>query len=469
MRTAAAMAVAPALPLASLSPATGMRRLEVGRNVIDQLYPGGDLYVPNLGNEIVEGNEFAPHRAVDGVPRSYVAQTIGIYKPRLAAALPVGSAIVVPETLVPAVQETLGYLRDLGLSVLPDAAVIGVREIPGQRFSASVLAASGALLAGLDRPTHVLPFIQSPETTALAQRLGLQIDASAAASDLANNKVVGYRALPAYGVAVPFGGEAHTEAEVRDLYATIKGRGAAVVYMKLARAVSGEGVRPLTTAEDLETFLRDERVQLQLADPTLGIRLDAEIDAELFPNVMFHVGRTPAEDRFIMASRQRLAKKQPSDEHPSVHIGNIGPLTAALEEALLIEVQKVAHWLRSIGAYGFCGTDFVVERGTGRIFWLENNFRINGSCHFGFLAMARGARVWAGSNKVAVPQNISLWDYVAFLRRAGLHYDRDTGIGAFVVNALTARHGQMQVGVIAPDYAEAERLLAGAAEMVVSV
>lgn len=456
------------LPMgSSAAPFIGMQRVPSGTNIINYLYPDGVLHVANLADEAIEGGrtDFVDRAGAYGSRGSALGQALEVYKPRMAAALPIGSGIGVPEGLVQATRANLDYLRRLELTELPDEAVIGVPMV-APRFSASVLAASATLLTGWGHPRYLLPFIHSPETAALAQALGLETDASVATVNLANHKGAGYEALSARGLRVPFGAWVHTADDARGIFSAIKARGASTVYGKLARAVSGYGVWALETAADLERFLCEERVQLQLGMPELGIRLDEGIEPASLPNVMVYVGHTPAEDRFISASRQILEPPAgaKAGARPTIHIGNVGPLTPAEEASIWEPIHIVAGWLRSIGAFGLSGTDFVIDA-AGVAWWLEINFRMNGNNPGGFPAIGAGAAVWAAHNTVPVREGTTLDGYRAFLRRQGIAYDRTRRTGVFVVNASTGVKEKMQIGVIAWDHDEAGDFLRRAAQM----
>lgn len=122
------------------------------------------------------------------------------------------------------------------------------------------------------------------------------------------------------GVPTAFGKTLFTQDDVWKCFNEIRSMGAKTAYAKLSRAASGQGVFPIAcdSTNDLDQFLALPQTQAQLS--SIGIRLDYGIEGIVdSPNVMILVGETPENDRFISASSQLLAKRNPSDARPTVH------------------------------------------------------------------------------------------------------------------------------------------------------
>lgn len=437
-----------------------MIRIQPATSVVSQLWPGGALHLPNITDEIILGGE----RQGLSDNSSFVS-----YKPRLMGALSNPDGILLPTALTGTARQLVQYHEHLGLSCFSAGRIFPIPRSDGSFSQAAIRSAHelrATFAATSPKSRSLLPFIQSENAKRMADILELETDATPQATDWANHKGFAYEELKKRGILVPRGGWTHSEDEAHALYSTLKTHGTETIYAKLARAASGQGVWEIKSESDWGSFIRDSRVQLQLRDAALGVRLDEGREPSLLPNVMIYVGRTPEKDRWITSSQQLLAKKQPTDEKPTIHIGNIGPLPAELEDLLAEPAQQVADWLRSIGAYGLCGIDFLLEKmpmGAYEAYWLENNFRVNGNNGASFIALGRGAKTWAAHNGTVVPKGTTLGDYAQYLESSGVHYSRDSGTGIYVVNSATMEFGKMQIGVIANDVEQVKRLLAFAA------
>lgn len=199
---------------------------------------------------------------------------------------------------------------------------------------------------------------------------------------------------------------------------------------------------------------------MQLKTSAYGLRIDAEIDGACYPNVMIWVGEKCEEDRLITSSYQILTKQTAEDDIPTVCVGNVGPLSEKLLNRLMPQVHGVANWLRAIGAYGLAGIDFVVEKGTKNVFFLEVNCRINGNNAASFTALQSNMScVWGAKNTVEVPEGTTLSDFVAFLKKRNVSFSPDSGMGVFVVNQATAEMGKIQIAVCASNYEHANWML----------
>jgi hypothetical protein len=268
------------------------------------------------------------------------------------------------------------------------------------------------------------------------------------------------------GVNVPNGITFRSEEEARQAFSTLWSTGKSV-WGKIARAVSGFGVDQIETLADFNEFLQKDVVREQMNDPSLGARIDEDlwVPGTKFPNVLIWVGQSPAGDRFLNASYQILAKKDPSDERKTVHNGNVGPLTP--EDRALINpvLPRIAEFIRSQGAAGYAGIDFVLRpKGSPgeRIWVLECNFRVNGNSTPATVATEINAPFFGAHNASKVPKTITLPEIIANFRSRNLLWSlkEDQEEGLMIANHATAEHGgKIQIGSFAKTRARARKLL----------
>lgn len=489
-----------------------MARLVPGQNIMAQLVPGRPLVIAdNMHCELTDGD--APGKD-DPLHPSDLRRSIWAYATRRTATIPTGGAILVPAEIAPAVISTLLYHRELGLAAegIRVVGLSGDRETPLTTLIQNNLASLRHALDPDLRGSVISPFIGSTVANELADALGLsiiprnepihfeQLGLTTGGVEAANNKGISLVELRGRGVPVPPGRwirpDPRTEpdlsalkAEVWSAFDTLRHRYPGPIWVKVARAASGMGVWKVNTPHALAMLLLDpahsrhatadnpdesritaRRILWQLQQPDYGIRVDADVEAHRFPNIMIWVGTTRDEDRFITASDQMLEKRYPSDTKESVHAGNIGPLPAAEIACYMPTMMIIADWLRELGVHGLNGIDLAVNDETGEFWVLEINARTNGNngAAFTLLGAPEPPPVWVAANTVKVKPGTTLEEYVAYLKsRADIHnlpvhYDPATGLGIFVLNPHTSPFGKMQIGIGAQNAMHARALLSAA-------
>lgn len=358
---------------------------------------------------------------------------IGKYKLRMVAALGSKDHVVMPEDVQNDARELLDLYDEYGLDHTSSDNILFLPYAGDTPISHAALAQIQTIQRWhRNRVTQVFhPFIHSPQSDAIASRLGLQTLTNTRASELVNDKALSQRELHERGVLTPIGKLVKTADEARVFFDYLNSQGYNWVGFKIPRSASGMGVFTITRAA-LDGYLEQYAHDLV----TSGILLDGWIEGEKYasPNIQYCIGDCAEKDVFLFASDQIL-------DANNVHRGNIN-MSDLLEKYPQLErdMLQVREWTREQGYRGIIGADFLMMREGDKVrsYYMEINARINGSTPGGLLAdkITGSAQhtPWALHNNIAVPAGSTLNDFLLRLRRTGLEFDPSTKQGVLVTN-----------------------------------
>lgn len=379
------------------------------------------------------------------------------------------------------------YQREVGLSRLSDDHVVGIPGSVRRSLSANfrdLSPADRALLRDITAPVRrqggvLLPYIASPGSDHMAQELELAQHTTGDVGLKLNNKWYVKNGIQQFNdnarcdlIPTPFGKDAknhdHAVRVFRDLLAIAKSdpRSDGRVWVLANCSGGGIGLKAVRTEDELEAWLSKPHMQAALARQGIegGVHMDVSIaprDFDHSPSAGLWIGNSDFEDKYLAGQYQLFA---PDGKE---WIGNIGPLSPADDEKVRRVLPHIFRWLRSQGARGFCGIDFIFGK-DGTLYLIEVNFRITGAMAAGFVARERGAAAWIAANEISVPWGTTLGDYRSHLDRNNLLLGpRSPTSGVFVLNALPALgfgndNPVMQGGILAANRAEAVDFMGGA-------
>jgi hypothetical protein len=289
------------------------------------------------------------------------------------------------------------------------------------------------------------PFIHSRESDQMAEQSQLTPIASAASSEIVNNKYVSQRALQERGVSTPLGQLVHSLPEAQQFVEKLKQLGYPEFSFKIIRSASGMGVFKITAEELPEYF---EKYAKEVAEN--GVLLDGWITApkKASPNIQYYVGDSSEEDSFISCSDQILEDVE--------HKGNINaPELLQKSPKLLSDCQKIRNWVREQSYRGVIGIDFYIteETAEGVPYYMETNARINGSTPGALLVdKLHGSTTeshWGVQNNIKLPQNSTISDFITTLEKEKLAYQPDTKLGVLPTNTSAIKsHNKAMVLVM---------------------
>ncbi|MBW2557352.1 MAG: hypothetical protein JRD69_00675 [Deltaproteobacteria bacterium] len=100
-------------------------------------------------------------------------------------------------------------------------------------------------------------------------------------------------------------------------------------------------------------------------------------------------------------------------------------------------MDKIAAWMHRIGATGLAGIDFAMGA-DGVPYFLEINFRMNGSTTAAMIASFYNAPAWM-YGKIHVKKGTGILDAIRHLTKSVILFNGTSG--AIISNALPALHG----------------------------
>jgi len=414
------------------------------------------LHVPNLGQEEIGSKKGADQ--------------IGIHRYRLRTNGIFGGTIILPQDLEAAAKELDEYHRGLGINDASEGRIISVNT-EGRPFMHAFMEALRENTQGIRSRIKeaceggiLLPFIVSKECEEAADLLGLSIDTDAARAEMANNKLIALSNLKEHGVKVPRQIGFKNNQEAREAYEKLKREGIHKMFAKANRGASGKGIYCIKSEADLEKFLALEEAQETMRGN--GFAMQEGIHYTHSPSAIFHI-KEKLEDSILIANgEQLLAKKNESDDVPTVHQGNSGRLSDALwEESGFKEgVEKTMAWLHEIGAYGHAGVDGLILRDEdGNLDYriIEINFRLTGQSAGSMIGRDLEADYFGSNNNIHVPEGMTMQDYIGHLESKNIHFDPNNQRGVYIVNhaPLEGREPKIQIGIAADSREELERMM----------
>lgn len=284
--------------------------------------------------------------------------------------------------------------------------------------------------------SNIFPFIHSENIDKINQILGLETSRTSKDSEKINDKSFAQTELRKLGVLVPEGKEVHNLEEAKKFFEYLQEKWYERVSIKLKRAASGKWVESATNLKEFEEkVLKWEKWMLED-----GLLIDWWIQWKFIssPNIQFNIGKTPNEDRFIGCSDQIL-------KNGTTHIWNISDNSILFENSRLREdLVKINNWIRSQKAYGIVGIDFAIfedEDGNKNAYFMEINWRVNGSTHGNVLANRIYGEdyhdKWWVANSIDLPKNMTLNDFISKLERDGIYFNPDKKEWVLITNIST--------------------------------
>lgn len=424
-----------------------MRPLEPSMRADTQIWSTNYVHAMNISDEIVTWQELLGWQKAD----VWWVST-SLYKLRPLATIWETSAIAVPANLVSTTTELNIYQREIGVNNLSDNRIIPVYWIPQYGYSGAIAKTAHSTRSYLDALgiNKITGFIESVQLQEARSNLWFQNHETTPNEtvEYINNKGKFLDMMLRLGVPVAYGKTVFSEQEAARTFREITDMGAKQIYAKLSRAASWQWVFCIdpTKSNQFQEFLNLPQTQEQLT--SLGIRIDYGIEGIVdSPNVMIYVWKTRLHDRFISASSQLLAKRSPSDEHATVHKGNISWLDQRLLEKLVKYSQSVADWMRSVWAHGIVGLDYVVTHDE-KIFIMEANYRVNGWLAAAMKGHDLKSPFWAANGWVKVPKNTTLNEYVLHLQKNWIEYSCWTNSWVIILNPATSPAWTIQTAIL---------------------
>ena len=433
-------------------------------SVTSSIFGPGVVHFPNLESEI----------GGDGK-----RQRFGPSLTRFAVALGRKDAIYVPDMMAHETAKVLEINRRLGVTEAnPDHVIAVATSHPDAAFSKLVMGEiqDGLLgrhaLPATFNPRVLLPHIAVAESDHLARTLQVMVPAKADSARMANNKWLLKENLMSRGVSVPQGCVIQTPDDAVAQYELLQGIArrdpneyTGEIWLKKARATQGKGVEPIADLDQLRARLADPYWSgcfgTNNVDDTVFLDVGIRTDDGIFssPSVQINVGKEKKDDRVVFTTYQILITK-PGEKRRTKHAGNFGPINRRDREQLMPMLDPIADWLRSIGACGICGIDFI-KSVTGRFYVCEVNFRLTGCSAQGFtfrrLQKNPWARAWASLSRIRVDRrSYNTTDYMAAVSEAGLAYRQEEG-GLFLVSTTPPQCGLNIIhgGIVAATKADA--------------
>lgn len=432
-----------------------MQRLDYSHRADIQVWWNAYAHAMNISDEIVTGWE-RMDRAKEHATVGWVDTST--YKLRPLWTISRWNALLVPSHLLGPAQELARYQWDIRVNDLdPVRGIVPVYSNWDAHFSETIrnTAHSVANQLRLWGVSNLTWFIESA-TLSKARELmqfghGL-VSLNPILVDRVNSKTIFLDEMWKIWVPIASWVNVNTRDDLIKAFQKFKSEWARTVYLKLSRAASGQGVFLVNITpgsnediEQVENFLRLEQAQFQM-NSSLWVRIDRGIeDVVNSPNIMIFVGESPDKDRFISASSQLLAKRNPDDAIPTVHKWNISWLEQGLLDRLIWESKKVAKWMREQGAYWIVWLDFVVTK-DWQIYIMEANYRVNWWLAAAMKWHDLKANYWAANGWVSVPVGTTLDDYASHLQRNQIEYKDWKGV--IVLNHATSVAWKMQIAVL---------------------
>ncbi|MBF0105120.1 MAG: hypothetical protein HQM16_07305 [Deltaproteobacteria bacterium] len=468
-----------------------MQTIFSGQPAIRQLYPAG---VVHPANYCAEAQNFSRGDTTGGD----LVRLDG----RGLVALSRGDVVICRQSEVSQHQDMVRYLNTLGVSSLRPRDVFGVEDreasTPVCQTTASLLqqdrASIQAVRAMINGARHMVPFIASDASIQIASHFKLDGTQSSQAVDLANNKGALSHGAQQFGFLTPPTTRPKNLAQAQeqfehllhlaDQYPTIYDN---KVWLKLNRSSGGEGVMAFSDIDAFLSFLTQDHNPHKSENTTradtiqklmpkgvektfqgskgLGfynsmvdqgeyegvvLQIGGKARAhEPVPNINFFVGASPSEDRYIGASAQVIEKD-------SIHVGNQGLSNQNDHNSFLPVIQKVAHWLRSLGFRGICGIDAVISP-QGDIWVIDINARWNASTStlmtFNNLRHLPGVETFRYAGKIRVPQGTGMHAFTRWLDLQKINFTPGRG-GVIPINLMPAQdadHPVINAAILGPD------------------
>lgn len=424
-----------------------MNSLDPSSRADTQIWGTHFLHAMNISDEIVTWQEHLGWKKADV---GWVSTSM--YKLRPLATIWETSALAVPANLLEATQELNRYQWEIHVNNLSWDHIIPVYWIPQYGYSRAIMYTAESIRSQLNKLwiNKINWFIESKDIQAARARLDFtdKNNVPYTIVDYVNSKGDFLQEMSRIGVPTAYGKTVFTETDAHNAFQEMRDLGAKQIYVKLSRAASWQWVFCINANETdkLNEFLSLPQTIDQIS--TLGIRVDYGIEEIIdSPNIMIFVWRKAEDDRFISASSQLLAKRNPEDEKATVHKGNISWLDPILLEKIQSHSKDVANWMRSKWAYGIVGLDYVVTKDE-KIFIMEANYRVNGWLAAAMKWHDLQSPFWAANGWVKVPKNITLNEYALHLQKNWIEYNHWTNSGVIILNPATSPAWTIQIAVL---------------------
>ncbi len=145
------------------------------------------------------------------------------------------------------------------------------------------------------------------------------------------------------------------------------------------------------------------------------------------PNIQFNVWKTTKDDKFISCSEQILWNEW------KVHLWNISNIDILKQnKKLQKDIRIILDWIRSKKAFGISGIDFIIveEKWEQKPYFMEINWRINGSTHWPILMdkiykNEKSPDNWAVNNNVHIPKWMNFDKFIEKLDKDGILFSKE--------------------------------------------
>lgn len=401
---------------------------------------------------------------------------------RWAMCLSPGDSVVIDSDLIPATRDVLELGAQVGVTQFHPDGLIGINNhdknhdfsvtksfldrISGAPDVLSLLRAArfttipdDAVVRNFVAPPKLVPHVAVPETDRMAEVLGVTSSSQSEASLYANNKWYSKLGLLNAGVNAPEGQHISSLEEARLAYRLLNAQAAqdidnytGQVWLKKARGSFGRGVLALENEDHLVSILEGDsdwnRYLRRSTDSRQFLFLDRGLrlrpGPKYSPSAQIFVGEHPDDDRLLFTGYQILVKKSPKEKEARQHAGNFGPVDSQDYDRIMQQLPSIAHWMRSIGAFGIAGIDFIVSQ-TGKVFAIEINYRLTGCSAqgtvFNRFAGEPWARHWAALSRIRVDRTKYRTDhYWDELGNRDLQFRPEVG-GAYLVATTPPAYG----------------------------
>lgn len=440
---------------------SSFRVVPSNRKIIDYLYAMNDdevlLVVVNIEGEQI-GGDF---------------EGLNLYAGRSASALEGGGKhiLVVDDRIKPEIEKNLTYLKETKVIKKDTVKMIGI-DMSKQPYTFKALikelqkeknGKKSHLCEKLSKTKDILPFIHSHDMECFlkeAKKMGyinFAPKSTYRGSEKVNNKGLTIsKVLKKKGIAVPEGAVCKSKKEALKAYDKLSKKYGEELVFKKARSASGIGFSFVNKREELEKILNKE---VDPADYKKSIIIEQKLENIVaFPGIVIDVrpGNKKANPKItvIGVSDQLFLNNERNDA--VVHMGNIWPMSDSHWTNEIWDVVKAyAEWIDKAKAYGISGIDLAIckENGFIKPYALDPNCRVTGSVHpslilHNIFGTARHDEIaWLSDNNFAIPKDMNLEKFVAFLRQNDLEFVNEEGRreGIIVANHATYIKGKTQV------------------------
>lgn len=275
------------------------------------------------------------------------------------------------------------------------------------------------------RKINLFPFINSEKIDSLSRLFWLETSRNHHSSEIINDKSTAQQELRDLWVLTPEWKTIYSEQQAEHYFRELKAKWYESVTIKLKRAASWMWVFKINKLDELEKKLYEHRNELNdwlLMDWWIRWKFITS------PNIQFNVWKTPEEDVFIWCSSQILSPDW------TVHLWNISDMWIMKNKRLVADLLVIRNWIRSKKAYGISGIDFSIfedENWEQKAYFMEINWRINGSTHWAIIANKifwdeQYLDKWSVVNNVMLKEWTTIDQFIQRLQKDKIYFDPST-------------------------------------------